>query len=74
MQAYRQDLVYLFLSEDGVYRQRCGTHLSFNFKGVRPIAVLKSEPATLKRSCVQCYWEKRSPKQFQQENSDEYAE
>lgn len=71
---YDSATVYLFLSEDGVYRQRCGKHLPWRFVGLRPFAVLRGDPVSPKRSCVQCYWEQRAPEQFQQEMTDEYAE
>ncbi len=74
--AYDAATIYLFLSEDGVYRQRCGKHLPWGFVGLRPFAVLRSDPVGRKHSCVQCYWEQRAPEQFnsQQEMTDEYAE
>lgn len=49
--------LYLYLSADGVTRQRCGRHVHTEPWG-RPVRIWSAEKPTKRRTCIECYHER----------------
>lgn len=49
-----QNYIYIALYMDGVYRQRCATHL--HWPKAKLVMIATKSPAGLRRSCPECHW------------------
>lgn len=55
-EVFEAEKIYIYLSSDGVTRQRCGQHVSLERK-LMPVKVWKVISAKGKRTCIECIYE-----------------